>query len=136
MAKKLVEEKEKIIEAGLKQRLRDIEAEKAKKMMDIALKIDTNKEIDKRYKETKKAIEESGETVLSARSISQSGAPSESVNKRKVQFASPQKQGRPSEEERSRYSNSKSNVEESIDESISINESVPSMHQSVPAAVS
>jgi len=122
LAKKLLDEKEKVIEAGLKDRLRDIEATQAKKMMDLALKLDPSKEIEKRFRDIKRVAEESGD--LSARSISQSGAPSE--NKRKVQFASPSKQER-LEERSSRYSNSKSGIEESIGESISINESVPSM---------
>lgn len=90
--------------------------------MDLALKLDPSKEIEKRFRDMKRVAEESGD--LSARSISQSGAPSE--NKRKVQFASPSKQER-QEERSSRYSNSKSGIEESIGESISINESVPSM---------
>lgn len=68
LARKLLDEKEKIIEAGLKDRLRDIEATQAKKMMDLALKLDPSKEIEKRFKDMKRVAEESGE--LSARSIS------------------------------------------------------------------
>ena len=92
LAKKLIQEKEKVIESGLKQRLRDIEADQAKKMMDLALNLDPKREIERRFRDMKKVVDESSEALQSARSVSVSqsgGAPSESVNKRKVQFASP-----------------------------------------------
>ncbi len=40
LAKKLIEEKERLINEGLKQRLKDIESEKAERMMKIALDLD------------------------------------------------------------------------------------------------
>ena len=55
--------------------------------MKLALDLDPPKEISKRFNSMKRAIEESSEVLDSARSITQSGAPSESMSKKKVQFA-------------------------------------------------
>lgn len=47
-ARKLIAEKEKAIEEGLKNKLKKIEQQQADKMLDLALNLDVQKEIDKR----------------------------------------------------------------------------------------
>lgn len=76
-----------MIHEGLKDKKRKIEAEQADRIMKLALDLDPPKEISKRFNSMKRAIEESSEVLDSARSITQSGAPSESMSKKKVQFA-------------------------------------------------
>lgn len=117
LAKKLIEEKERIIKQGIKDKLRSAEADQADKMVSLALRIDTNAEIEKRLKDKRRQIEDSSEQLESARSygLSQSGAPSE--GKKKVQFASPEKyRSSVIDDSSNRFSNSK--VEDSIGESI------------------
>lgn len=101
-------------------------------MMSLALKLDPRKEVEVRYNNMRRAVEESSENLDSAR-FSQSGAPSESTNKKKVQFASPDKyrsavaSSHDSSSAASvKYSNQKGSsvIEDSIGESININESL------------
>lgn len=73
IAKKLIEEKERVIRNGLKDRLKQIEADQAEKMLTVALNLDPQKEIERRMREMKRAIDESGDGVTeSARSINMS----------------------------------------------------------------
>ncbi len=77
LARKLVEEKERMIREGLKARLREMEGARAEKMLNVAMNMDTEKEIERRIEEIKRrqmAIETSGEVVEeSARSQSYGG---------------------------------------------------------------
>eukprot|EP00347_Sterkiella_histriomuscorum_P003387 403364494 len=138
-AQKLIAEKEKAIEEGLKNKLKEIEGQQASKMLDLALNLDINKEIDKRINAAKRAIEESSDNFneYSARSYSQSMGPisvSEDPKKKKnVKFASPEKYSSAHSQsmdhssggDRSSRYKSSQRIESSmgIDESIKIDES-------------
>ena len=76
LAKKLVEEKERMINEGMKARLREMEGARAEKMLNVAMNLDTEREIEKRVEEYKRrqiVIETSGEIEESARSQSYGG---------------------------------------------------------------
>lgn len=73
-------EKERIIQDGMKEKLYQIEADQAEKMMNLALNMDPEKEIQKRLSQMKRAIEESNDNLDA---LSQSGAPSESLRTKK-----------------------------------------------------
>ena len=143
IAKKLIIEKEKVIKDGLKQRLRQIEADQADKMIAVALKLDPQQEIEKRIREMERAIEESSdgnqtniqESARSVISISQSGVPSESIkSKKKVKFESPNKfrSSNNGSVDGSSIKNSSHKFEESIGESIDIGDSI---QQSMPSVI-
>ena len=102
-------------------------------MLELALKLDPEREIEKRLKDMRRQIEESSEYLDSERSasVSQSGAPSDVTNKKKVQFAtspSPDKfrssaAGSEKGYASSSHGSSKNNnqkIDDSIGESISI----------------
>ena len=48
VAKKLIEEKERLINLGLKEKLRQIQNDQAEKLMNLALYLDPEKEIEKK----------------------------------------------------------------------------------------
>lgn len=152
-AKKLLQEKEKAIQEGIKQKMKNIEAEYVDELLNEALNLDVDREIEKRIKGARQAYDESHNWTessqfpanqdsisQSARSLSQS-QPDPSKKKKKVNFASP-----PSES-KDRFSSVHSNqdsvesksvkshhkFEESIGESIKIEESYqisqPSLQQ-------
>lgn len=106
----------------MKDKLRKIEADQAEKMVSVALKLDPNAEIEKRFRDMKRQVEESSDVLESARSfnVSHSGVPSD---KKKVQFASPDKYRSSVIDEQSsgKYSNNK--YEDSIGEDIGIEDS-------------
>lgn len=54
VAKKLLEEKEKLINQGMKEKLRQIQNDQAEKLMSLALNLDPQKEIEKRLSQMKK----------------------------------------------------------------------------------
>ena len=56
-------EKERIIQDGMKEKLYQIEADQAEKMMNLALNMDPEKEIQKRLSQMKRAIEESNDNL-------------------------------------------------------------------------
>lgn len=144
IAKKLFEEKERLIREGLKDKVKQMEKDQAEKMLTIALNLDPQKEIERRMREMKRAIEESGDAVTeSARSInmSQSYAPSESMGtkmKKRVQFeVTPDKfksSGRDDTSSQASRQHSSSKVEESIGEDLEIEESIPTSSFGVPSS--
>jgi len=86
LAKNLLEEKERLIKEGLKSKIHQIEADQAERMLKVAMELDPQKEIERRMREMKRHIEESGADITeSARSVSmsQSYAPSESMGNKK-----------------------------------------------------
>lgn len=137
-AMKLMQEKEKLIEEGLKSQLKEIEANQVDKMLSLALNIDVESEIKKRLQMAKRAVEESSEHLqeeysVSARSQSM-GAQSQLTHqddpkrKKNVKFASPEKfssvHSQSSDNLSSKYKSShRGGIEESIGESIKIEES-------------
>jgi hypothetical protein len=125
IAKQLIIEKERVIHDGLKDRARKIEEDQTKKLMNLALHLDPKKEIEKRFNNMKRAMEESSEQLDSVRSMSMSGA--ESMGKKKVKFENENKYRSPSahsgsgmDDSSSRHSNSNNKFEDSIGESISM----------------
>lgn len=54
IAKKLIEEKERVIKEGLKSKLHHIEAEKAERILKVAMELDPEREIERRMREMKR----------------------------------------------------------------------------------
>jgi hypothetical protein len=54
IAKKLIEEKERVIKEGLKSKLHHIEAEKAERILQVAMELDPAREIERRMREMKR----------------------------------------------------------------------------------
>ena len=54
IAKKLIEEKERVIKEGLRSKIHHIEAEKAERILKVAMELDPAREIERRMKEMKR----------------------------------------------------------------------------------
>ena len=54
IARKLIEEKERVIKEGLKSKLHHIEAEKAERILKVAMELDPEREIERRIREMKR----------------------------------------------------------------------------------
>lgn len=139
-------EKERAIELGLKTKLKEIDKQQANKMLELALNLDVQNEVNKRFEGAKRHLEESSDNFVdySARSYSQSVGASNALNgglstsedpsrkKKNVKFASPERfssahshsVGESSGGDRSsnRFRSSH-RIEDSIGESIKIDES-------------
>ena len=100
-------------------------------MLTVALNIDVELEIQKRLKGARRAIEESSEQYdqYSARSQSIGVASEDQKKKKRVNFASPERYSsvnsyeQSSDAASSRYKSSGKNIEDSIGESIKIEDS-------------
>lgn len=139
-----------MIKEGLKLRLREMEGARAEKMLNVAMNMDTEKEIEKRLEEIKRRqiiIETSGEVVdESARSQSYGGVTASMVSgkidestrsnrkeDRKVHFrdvknTSPDQKSTPRQQQKNL---SNSNIPDSIGEDIPFEEE--SIDESLPA---
>jgi len=54
LAKKLIEEKERVINEGLKSKIHQIEAEQAERILKVAMELDPAREIERRMREMKR----------------------------------------------------------------------------------